>query len=159
MSARNGGPVDWSDAVSAASRHVEERAVAEERAAERARPKRNAAWLAMAFGVLVAVAVWDARVLTRTNDPPSAIQQEMDLRWLVADVVQGAEDFRAAEGGLPKASDLLDLLWGDMVYELRDAGYVVLAEGDGIRLEFDGTIPLAEWVALGASEAGPGATR
>ena len=157
MSEQNGNLEGWSDAVSAASRHLQEREVAEEEAAERAKPKRNAAWVVVALVVLVAVLVGDVWVLTRIPDPPPAKQQEADLHWLVADVVEAVEDFRSAEGRLPAPSDL-DLPEGDIVYELRDGGYVVLAEGDGVHLEFDGNVPLAEWVAPGGSEADPETT-
>ena len=68
-------------------------------------------------------------------------------------------DFRSAEGRLPAPSDLLDFLEDDIVYERRGGGYVVLAEGDEVHLEFDGNVPLAEWVALGGSDAGPETTR
>ncbi len=159
MSEQDGGLEGWSDAVSEASRHVQERLLAEEEAAERARPKPNAASIVVALVVLVAVLVGDAWVLTRTPNPPSPREQEIDLRWLVADVVEGVEDFRSAEGRLPAPSDLLDLLEEDIFYEPRDGGYVVLAEGDGIHLEFDGNVPLAEWVALVGSEADPETTR
>ena len=159
MSEQNGNLEGWSDAVSAASRHVQEREVAEEEAAERARPKRNPALVVVALVALIAVLVGDVWVLTRTPDPLPAKEQEIDLRWLVADVVEGVEDFRSTEGRLPAPSDLLDLVWEDLVYEFRDSGYVVFAESDGIHVEFDGNVPLAEWVALGASEADPEATR
>ena len=158
MSEQNGNLEGWSDAVSAAFRHVEEREVAEEEAAERARPKRSGAWVVVALVVLVAVLVGDVWVLTRTSDPLPAWQQETDLRWLVADVVEAVEDFRSAEGRLPAPSDLLDLPEEDIVYELRDGGYVVLAEGDGVHLEFDGNVPLGEWVAPGGSDADPETT-
>ncbi len=111
-----------------------------------------------ALVVLAAVLVGDVWVLTRTPDPLPGRELEIDLRWLVADVVEAVEDFRAAEGRLPASSDLLDLPEEDIVYERRDDGYVVLAEGDGVHLEFDGNVPLAEWVAPGGSEADPETT-
>jgi hypothetical protein len=159
MSDQNGNPEHWSEAVSAASRHVRERAAAEEKATERTRSERSAVWVVAALVVLAAVVAWEVQVLTRTPDPLSAREQEIDLRWLVADVVEEVEGFRMAEGRLPAPSDLLDLLGEDMVYGLRDGGYVVAAEGDGIHLEFDGDMPLAEWVALRGSEVGPEAVR
>ena len=84
MGEQDGSLEGWSDAVSEASRHVQERLVAEEEAAERARPKPNAASVVVALVVLVAVLVGDAWVLTRTPNPPSPREQEIDLRWLVA---------------------------------------------------------------------------
>ena len=159
MSEQKDNVEGWSDAVSEASRHVQEREVAEEEAADRARPKRSAAWVLVALVVLVAVLVGDVWLLTRSPDPLPARQQEIDLRWLVADVVESVEDFRSVEGRLPAPSDLLELVEEDLVYERRDGGYVVLAEGDGIHLEFDGNVSLEEWVASGGPEAHPETTR
>jgi len=159
MSEENGTPEVWSDTVSEASRHVQERTIAEEEATERAKAKPTARWVVAALAVLTVVIVWDIRALTATPDPPSTWQQEVDLRWLVSDVVEEVEDFRSAEGRLPGAADLEHVLDDDIVYEAWDGVFMVVAEGDGVRLQFDGTIPLAEWVTLVGPHSGPEALR
>ena len=149
-------PGDWSEAVSQASAHVEQLEVAMEEATERQKPKSRGPLLAAAAVILAGVITWDIYVLSQPPEIPLPADEAVDLRWFVADVVELIEDFRAGQGRLPTRADLGDLLDPEFSYEIRGERYVVGLEGEGTRVEYDGSVPLDEWVSSGATGTGEG---
>ena len=151
-------PGDWSEAVSEASAHVQQRKVAVEEATERQKPKSTGRLLAAAAVIFAGVIAWDVYVLMQPPEVPPPAEEAVDLRWLVADAVELIEDFRADEGRLPTRADLGDLLDEEFSYEIRGEAYVVGLEGEGTRVQYDGSVPLDEWVSSGGRGTGDGST-
>ncbi len=137
---------DWSEVVAKASEHVQERHVAAEEAAERQKPRARGPVLAVAAVAFAGVLAWDFYMFAQPPEPPPLEETTVDLRWLVADAVELIEGFRSENGRLPARADLGDLLPADIMYELRGDTYVVAAAEEGIRVEFDGSVPLQRWV-------------
>jgi hypothetical protein len=100
------------------------------------------------LGVLLvlSLAVAALATLLRPAVQPAA-DVEADLRWAVAHVVRAVEAHRARTGSLPGPEPLRPLLGEHVAYQARGEGYVVSAERDGIRVRFDGTVPLEAWLA------------
>jgi hypothetical protein len=104
--------------------------------------------------VFAAVVVWDVYMLTR---PPRALppaEMVVDLRWFVADAVDQIETMRAESGRLPARAELSDLVAGGIEYEISGAGYVVALTDGGVRVVYDGSLPLERWVAGEPGEGG-----
>ena len=146
----------WSEAVSQASTHVQQRKLAIEEAAERQKPKSRGLLLVEAAVIFAGVIAWDIYVYTRPQEIPPPAEEAVDLRWFVSDVVELIEDFHAEQGRLPTRADLGDLLDEEFSYDIRGEGYVVGLEGEGARVEYDGSVPLDEWVSSGATGSGGG---
>jgi hypothetical protein len=145
---------DWSEVVSKASEHVQERRVAADEAAERQKPRARGPVLAAAAVVFAGVLAWDLYMFAQPPEPPPLEEVTVDLRWFVADAVELIEGFRAENGRLPARADLGDLLPADIVYEIRGDTYVVAASEEGLRVEFDGSLPLQRWVQGDAAVGG-----
>lgn len=145
---------DWSDAVSAASRHVRDRTAAIEEAAERQKPKSRAPILAAVGVIFVAVLGWNVYVLAQPPELPGPAEEALHLRYFVGDAVNLIEDFRAEEGRLPTRADLGDLLDAEIRYDAGEGGYVVGLEGEQVSVEYDGSVPLDAWVAAGTDAGG-----
>jgi len=108
------------------------------------------------LGAVLALSVAVAAALTLI--PPRAQspgEVEADLRWAVANVVREVEAERARTGALPAPQRLDALLGEHLRYEPVGGAYVVTGERDGVRVSWDGTVPLEEWVAEG-EERGDG---
>ncbi len=138
---------EWVDAVSEASDHVQERKTAAEEAAERAKPKASGLALAVASAILASVVAWDAYVLTRPPEGLPPAEQEVDLAWLVVDAVDLIESYREDEGRLPTAADLSDLLDEEVSYTTQGDRYFVVAVSDEVRVEYDSSLSIEEWIA------------
>ena len=147
---------DWSDAVSQASDHVVQRDRAIEEAAEGQKPKSKGPLLAAVALIFACVIVWDVQVLTRPPPDLSATEEALHLRWFVAEAVGVIEDFRDENGQLPTRADLGDQMDEEVFYAVRGEAYVVGLDGERITVEYDGTVPLDEWVPFEstASEGG-----
>lgn len=136
-------------AVERASRHL-----GVDVAARRARPvlrfdavrtgRRRLAVLAALLVLSVALAA--LATLLRPRVQPAA-DVEADLRWAVANVVRQVEAEKARTGALPGPERLGALLGEHVTYEISDGSYAVAGERDGVRVRFDGTLPLEEWLA------------
>jgi hypothetical protein len=87
--------------------------------------------------------------LLRPATQPAA-DVEADLRWAVAHVVREVEAHRARSGALPGPEALRPLLGEHVTYQAMGDAYFVTAERDGIRVRFDGSVPLEAWLAGGA---------
>lgn len=96
----------------------------------------------LAVGVVVALAL---RGGSASAQPPHLV--EADLRWAVAQVVEHVERERLLRGRLPEARDLRPLLGETLDYSVRDGDYRVVGRRDGVRVEYDGSVPLDEWRA------------
>jgi hypothetical protein len=103
------------------------------------------------LGALLALSVAAAALVPLLRPGTQfAADVEADLRWAVAHVVREVEAHRARSGALP-GPEVLRLLLGEHVtYEAVGDAYLVTAERDGIRVRFDGTVPLDTWLAGGA---------
>ncbi len=146
---------ELSDAVSKASEHVRERKAASEEAAERAKPKSSGPRLALAMVVLAAVVAWDAYVLTRPPEGLPPAEQEVDLGWLVVDAVELIESYREDEGRLPTAVELRDLLDEAVSYRAQGGRYFLVVQSDDVRVEYDDSVSIDEWLAArGLNEGG-----
>lgn len=138
---------EWSDVVSDVVEHIRRRDVAMEVAIERAKPRSGSPWLAVVSVALAVAVLWDVYSLTRPPDGLPPAEQEADLGWLVADAVELIESYREAEGRLPTAVELSDLLDGDVSYAARGDGYVMVAESDDIRVEYHSSVSIEDWLA------------
>lgn len=156
MDAPKGQGYDLSKAVSQATEHVQDRQSAFEEAAEQQKPKSSGTLLAVAGVVFLGVLAWDAYVLTRPPEVPSAAVQEEHLRFFVSDAVDLIEQFSAEQGRLPTRADLGDLLDEEISYEVRGEGFVVGMEGEGVSVEYDSRQTLADWMAFGPRAGGGG---
>lgn len=142
-----------SDALSEASAHVRERKAASEEAAERAKPKSSGTSLVIALMILAVVAAWDVYGLTR---PPAGLppaEQEADLSWFVVDAVELIEGYRGDEGRLPTAVELPDLAEEGLTYTPQGDAYVVVVESDDVRLVYDSSLSIDEWIAAHSLDA------
>jgi hypothetical protein len=100
------------------------------------------------LGTLLAATVVGAGYLSLRPRPPLPPQeQEADLRWAVARVVGQVETFRNEHGRLPAAQDLYGLLSDAVVYVREGSHYRVIGDRGGVRVTYDGSVPLDEWVA------------
>lgn len=105
-------------------------------------------WVLGALLVLSVAAAALATLLRPASQPPADV--EADLRWAVANVVRGVEAHRARTGALPRPEMLQPLLGEHLTYEASGGAYVVTGERDGVRVRFDGSVPLEAWLAEGA---------
>ncbi len=144
---KHDGRDDFSDVVSNASNHVREREVAIQEAAERSKPKADAPRLVVALLILAGVVVWDGYALSRPPEEAPVAEQEEDLRWLVTDAVDLIESYRDEDGRLPAPGELTDLLDEEVSYTPQGAGYVVIAETESARVEYDSSVSIADWLA------------
>ena len=151
---------DWADAVTAANEHVTARSEAANEVSARNRARTHGPRIAIALVVLVSALAWDAWLWTR-SPAGAALQNEVaQLAWLVADAVETVEDHRAEDGALPEASELADLLTGDVLYQPRDEGFSVSVDGADTRVTWDGALPLHEWLqTFAAPTVAPVASR
>jgi hypothetical protein len=101
----------------------------------------------LVVAALLGRTVWSLRA--RAEPPPARV--EADLRWAVAQVVRRVEDLRSRTGRLPRAEELQGLVSDLVVYEPAGDGYRVRGQRGGVRVEYDGTVPLERWLG----EAGP----
>lgn len=141
----------WADAVTAAAEHVVARAEAAEESAARQKPKAQGPKVFAAILVLTAVIAVDVWLWTRPPEAPPAEAETSQLVWFVADAVETIEDYRSAEGDLPGAADVADLLSDDVTYERRSDGYAVTVRGETASLTFDGSLTLEEWLRVHAA--------
>lgn len=110
------------------------------------RPAARRLWaLGGILGLSVALA---AALLLIPPRAQSEAEVEADLRWAVANVVREVEAHRTRTGELPARERLGALLGEHLEYEAVGDAYVVTAERDGVRVSWDGTVPLEEWEGL-----------
>ena len=144
---------DWSDAVAEASDGVAQTEAAIAAAAEAQKPKSSPARLLVVVTLFTMVVAWDVYVLTRTPEGLPPAEQEVDLAWLVAGAAYRIESFRAEQGALPtpqQASAFLDV---GVDYAVQGDGFSVVAEEAGIRVAYDGSTPIEEWIAAQRAKA------
>lgn len=151
-------PEDWSEVLSEANVDAREHTLAGEQAVARQRPKSQTPVRVAAVVILAGVIAWDVHVMTRPQEMPLPADEAVDLRWFVADAVELIEGFRAEEGRLPTRNDLGDLLAEPFSLEIRGQGYVIGLERAGARVEYDGSVPLDEWLSPGTVGQAEGGT-
>lgn len=100
-------------------------------------------------GGLLVVAIATALVLrdSGSGGQPAHLV-EADLRWAVARVVEHVERERLLRGRLPAESELRLLLGETLTYSAGEGGYRVVGRRDGVRVEYDGSLPIEEWSGL-----------
>lgn len=72
---------------------------------------------------------------------------EADLRWAVARVVEHVEKERMLRGRIPEEGEVRVLLSEALSYSVEEGGYRVVGRRGGVRVEYDGSLPLEEWIA------------
>lgn len=144
------------DIVSEVAEHIRRREAAIE-AVDRAKPKSGGRWIAILSVILAMTVLWDAYSLVRPPEGLPRAEQESDLGWLVADAVDLIESYREVEGHLPTAVEISDLLDEDVSYTAQGDGYVVVAETDDVRVEYQSSVSIEDWVlALGVDTSDGG---
>lgn len=140
----------FSDLVSDVLIDVDKRETAARAAAGPSNPRLRAwgaAALALALAGLVGTNLW---LLTRPPEglPPAA--QEVDLRYIVAGVVDVVEDLREANGRLPTPAEMEDYLADDdeVRYEVSGERFRVTVQAEGVEVTYDGSVPLADWLSM-----------
>jgi len=100
------------------------------------------------LGAILALSVAAAALSTllQPRAQPEA-EVDADLRWAVANVVREVEAFRTRTGALPNPERLRILLGEHLTYEPAGDAYVVTGKRDAVRVLYDGTVPLEEWLA------------
>ena len=106
----------------------------------------NTAFVATLAVILTLIMATDIYVAARSPEPLPPAEQEIDLRWIVADVVVEIEVFREERGHLPTASDLDGLLDEVISFERTGDSYRVVGDAGNVRVEYDGSLPLEQWV-------------
>lgn len=137
----------WTETVAEATRHVDARREAEAVASERQKPRTSRARLVATLAALVAVVAWNVVRWTAAVDPLPVAQERMNLAWMVVDVVESIEDFRAEQGRLPNAIEVAQTADEDVEYALTDGGYRVTVHGDGGSISYDGGGDVDQWMA------------
>lgn len=114
---------------------------------EPARGARRAIWIVLGLLALASALALALRSAGTMGQPAHLV--ESDLRWAVARVVEHVEQERLLRGRAPEASELRVLLGETLTYtSLEGGGYRVVGERDGVRVEYDGSVPLGEWSAI-----------
>ena len=106
-------------------------------------------WVPGAIGVLLLGAILAGILLVERRAPkldPDRV--EADLRWAAAEVVEEVNRQRSILGELPRPEALHGLLSEAIVYIPTGDTYRVVGLRDGVRVEFDGSIPLELWRSL-----------
>lgn len=146
---------DWSEAVSDAARHVEERLGAQA-LAENNGPRSRRGHVPAALVVLlllVAANVWLAVRPAPASDPMFYARQ--NRAWTLADAADVVEDFRFASGRLPTPDEVAGELGVVVSYRPRPGGYSLALLDEGPPLSYDSALPLEDWLA--ATVGGDGA--
>jgi hypothetical protein len=117
------------------------------------RPGQMRLWLLTAL--LLITATGSAYLSFRPQAEPPPEDVEADLRWAVAQVVRRVEVLHSRTGRLPAPEDLHGLVSDMVVYEPLGEGYWVFGQRGPVRVEFDGTIPLARWEKMSLYARGP----
>jgi len=105
----------------------------------------------LALGIVTALAV---RGSGSRGQPAHLI--EADLRWAVVQVVEHVENERLLRGRIPEERRIRVLLGEALTYSVEEDGYRVVGRRDGVRVEYDGSVPLEGWRALVLHPPGPG---
>ena len=106
-------------------------------------------WAPVAIGVVLLGAILAGLLLSEHRAPNlEAHRVEADLRWAVAEVVVEVDRLRSILGELPRPEDLHGLLSEAVVYIPTGDTYRVVGSRDGVRVEFDGRIPVDRWRSL-----------
>lgn len=99
------------------------------------------------LGAILAVCMVGAALLLLLPSPRQSEEDvEADLRWAVANVVREVEASRARTGALPDPERLRILAGEHVTYEPVGDLYLVTGERDRVRVVYDGTVPLEEWL-------------
>lgn len=140
---------DWSEAVSDATRHVEQRLDAQALAETTSGPVSRRGLVVVASVVLLllmAANIWLVVQPAAASDPMFYARQ--NRAWTLADAADVVEDFRLESGRLPTPDEVAEDL-GDVVsYELRGDSYVLSIVDEGPPLTYDSTLPLEDWLAV-----------
>ena len=136
----------WTGVVAEASDDIAEHKAVASAVSEAQVRKPNTALVATLAVTLTVIMAMDIYVATRAPEPLPAAEQEIDLRWVVAGVVDEIEVFRQEQGRLPTAADLNGLLDEVISYEPTGDSYLVSAGAGELRIEYDGSVPLETWV-------------
>ena len=143
------------DLVSEAAEGVAQQETAELEARARPRPDRSRLVLPLSV-VFLGIVMWDAYTITRPPRALPPIEQEADLRQYVAEIADAVDMFLVSEGRLPGLEEIAHLLGPAISYQLQGNDYVVTAEAGGVRITYDRSVSLDEWVLLRTTADGEG---
>lgn len=142
---------DGEEAVSDAVEHVEEgQSALDEARARDGRPGSSWAF-ALIVGVLLlaAVAAWNVWSFSRPPRTPPDAEVAFALRETAGALAEEILAIRDAEGRLPTAAELADQLDEQLSYEPSGDSFVVTNTDGVLRVTYDGSRPVAEWVVNG----------
>ena len=112
-------------------------------------PSGQTLWIRVAIGsVALAVLLGGTLLVERRVPGLEAHRVEADLRWAVSEVVEEVERLHGMRGALPGPEELQGLLSEATDYIPEGDTYRVVGARNGVRVEFDGRIPLDEWRVL-----------
>ncbi len=154
------GP-DWEGTVSDAVEQVEEGLSALDEARARDGRARSTTALALIAGLLLlaAVAAWNAWWFTRPPLTPPDAEVAFALRETAGALAEEILAIRDAEDRLPTAAELADLLDEELSYEPSGESFVVTNTDGVLRVTYDGSRPVAEWVVDGGYDHVEGEAR
>jgi len=107
------------------------------------RARLSVVWLS---AVLLVVATGALYLSVRSQGDPPAAEVEADLRWAVGHVVRRVEALQQRTGQLPRPEDLTGLVSDVVVYERLGDGYRVFGRRGPVLVQYDGRVPLADWL-------------
>ncbi len=139
---------EWSDAVSEATRHVEERQEAQAAVDDVGGPVSRRVLVIAASVVLLALVGANVWLLVQPASASDAMFYARENRaWTLADAADVVEDFRLETGRLPTPEEVADDM-GDVVsYEVRGDVYVLSLADEGPELAYESSVPLEDWLA------------
>ena len=87
-------------------------------------------------------------MLTRPPESLPVADQQIDLSWFVLGAVDAVESFRFTQSRLPSREDLVGILDDEVTYTVVGEGYVVVAETNGVQVEYRSGVTLERWISL-----------
>lgn len=142
------GP-DWDATVSRAVDHVEESDQAVAEADARRSRSRPGTYVLVALPLLAAVVAWNVWAFTRAPDVPPDTEVAFALRQTAGALAAEVLAVQALQGRLPTPAELADLVDEELTYSLAEGGFVITNTDGVVQVTYDGSVPVAEWVANG----------
>lgn len=140
---------DWHGAVSEA---VEDLAETESEVAEvqaRQRRSRAATYTLMALPVLAAVVAFNVWSFNRPPELLPDTEIAFALRQTAGALAEEVLALQARQGRLPTPDELGGYVDDELTYALRGEGFVVTNTDGVLAVTYDGSRPVADWVANG----------
>lgn len=140
---------DWQGAVSDAVEDLTETELAVAEVNARQRRGRAATYTLMALPVLVAVVAWNVWSFRRPPEVLPDAEIASALRQTAGALAEEVLALRERQGRLPAPAELGGYVDDELTYALRGEGFVITNTDGVLRVTYDGSMPVAEWVAHG----------